>query len=169
MGPDASSSVITERAPADLPHKADSTAKATGAFRFDVEPSANNHFAWIRTRLAVERTYIAWLRTSVAMIGFGFTIVQFFQQLRGMPSANGREMASTTPRNLGLMLIAAGIGATIVASIQYRILLRYLLSSPYQAIAGVTKKPITTPAFVCAIILALIGMVAFVSVFFRFL
>ena len=45
--------------------------------RFDVRVSADSHFAWIRTRLAVENTMLAYLRTSVSLIGFGFAIVQF--------------------------------------------------------------------------------------------
>ena len=139
------------------------------ASRFNVEPSANNHFAWLRTRLAVERTYIAWLRTAVALIGFGFTIVQFFQRLRGMPSVYGRQMPSDMPRNLGLTLIAAGVGATIISTFQYRMLVKYLFGPPYQAIAAIGEKPVKTPAFFCAVVLSLIGVAAFVSVFFRYL
>src|SRR5262249_43401590 len=45
--------------------------------RFEVRVTADSHFAWLRTRLAVERTLMSWLRTAVALIGFGFTIVQF--------------------------------------------------------------------------------------------
>src|SRR5262249_10168324 len=35
------------------------------AGRFTVEPTASNHFAWLNTRLAIERTFMAWIRTSV--------------------------------------------------------------------------------------------------------
>jgi hypothetical protein len=40
--------------------------------RFDVRVTAESHFAWLRTRLAVERTMMAYMRTAVALIGFGF-------------------------------------------------------------------------------------------------
>ena len=53
--------------------------------RFDVRSTATDHFAWLRTRLAVERTLMAYLRTSVSLIGFGFAIVQFFRNFRQMP------------------------------------------------------------------------------------
>ena len=56
--------------------------------RFDVRSTATDHFAWLRTRLAVERTLMAYLRTSVSLIGFGFAIVQFFDRLEQMPGAN---------------------------------------------------------------------------------
>ena len=52
--------------------------------RYDVETYVGNHFAWLRTRLAVERTLMAWVRTAMTLIGFGFTIVQFFAHLQEM-------------------------------------------------------------------------------------
>ena len=48
---------------------------AAGAGRFEVRATASDHFAWVRTRLALEPTITAWLRTAVALIGFGFAIV----------------------------------------------------------------------------------------------
>ena len=138
------------------------------AERFEVQPAVSNHFAWLRTRLAVARTFIAWLRTSVSLIGFGFTIVQFFQRLQGMQAVNGRHMAPEMPRILGLALIAAGLGALLVAYAQYYLEVKYLWGDPYKSIAGFALKPHRTPAFAATIVLALIGIAAFVSVFFRF-
>ena len=37
----------------------------------------SSHFSWLRTRLSIERTLMSWVRTSTALIGFGFTIFQF--------------------------------------------------------------------------------------------
>ena len=53
--------------------------------RFTVRTTAEAHFAWLRTRLALERTIMAWVRTAVSLIGFGFAIVQFFDRLQQMP------------------------------------------------------------------------------------
>jgi len=139
------------------------------AQRFDVQASVSNHFSWMRTRLGIERTYLAWIRTGVSLIGFGFTIVQFFQKMQGMTARNGRTMAEEMPRNLGLALIAAGVLALIISSIQYRGQLRYMWSDQFRSIAGVSEKPHRTPAFISAMVLLLIGVAAFVSVFFRFL
>ena len=55
--------------------------------RFEVRATAADHFAWVRTRLALERTMMAWQRTAVALIGFGFAIVQYFNHLAADPSA----------------------------------------------------------------------------------
>ena len=52
--------------------------------RFEVKPTAGNHFAWLRTRMSIDRTLMAWVRTATALIGFGFTIVQFFERLGSM-------------------------------------------------------------------------------------
>ena len=59
-------------------------ASATSTERFEVRVTSDSHFGWIRTRMALERTPMAWVRTSVGLIGFGFTIVQFFQRFREM-------------------------------------------------------------------------------------
>jgi putative membrane protein len=137
--------------------------------RFNVEPSASNHFAWLRTRLAIERTFLAWIRTAASLIGFGFTIVQFFQRLQGMGTINGRTMSQEMPRNLGLALIAAGVGSLIISAMQYRGMLRYLWSASFAQIAGVSEKPHRTPAFTAALVLMGIGVAAFISVFFHFM
>ena len=137
--------------------------------RFDVEASVANHFAWMRTRMGLERTFLAWIRTAASLIGFGFTIVQFFERLRGMEASNGRAMAPETPRDLGLALIAAGVGTLVLAALQYHAQFRYLWSGPFRAIAGMEEKPHRSPAFIGALVLAVIGIAAFGSVFFRFL
>ena len=59
--------------------------------RFEVRATAESHFAWLRTRLAVERTMMAYLRTAVSLIGFGFGDRPVLLQL----SADRRR--STTP------------------------------------------------------------------------
>jgi putative membrane protein len=143
--------------------------KSPPASRLAVEPTASNHFAWINTRLSLERTFMAWIRTAVSLIGFGFTIVQFFQRLRGMEASNGRTMRAETPRDLGLALIATGVAALIISSFQYRRALRYLGSGPFKAIAIEADHPVRTPVFIAAIVLMLIGIAAFISVFFRFM
>ena len=66
--------------------------------------TSDSHFGWIRTRLAVDRTLLAWLRTSVSLIGFGFTIVQFFQRLQ---DASGVAPAQTRFRRHSTIAISA--------------------------------------------------------------
>lgn len=135
--------------------------------RFDVQLTVGNHFSWFNTRLSVERTFLSWIRTSISLIGFGFTIVQFFQRLQTMgPAAS--QMRPGAPRDLGLALIAAGLGCLVVAALQYRRGLQYLWSPQFRSIAGMDATAHRSPAMFAAVVLMLIGIAALVSVFVKF-
>src|SRR5499426_350593 len=85
----------------------------------EVRTISDSHFAWIRTRLALERTMMAWVRTAVALIGFGFTIVQFFERFHSMEGV-APALRPQAPRYLGLALIGAGIAGLLISIWQYR-------------------------------------------------
>jgi putative membrane protein len=137
-----------------------------GAGRFEVRASASDHFAWLRTRLALERTIMAWLRTAVALIGFGFAIVQYLDRLEQTPGAHAAYLPHA-PRYLGLALIACGILALVISIWQYWWGIRYLWGEPYTPIAGVTKEGKQTPVVAVAIVLIGIGLFAFFAVLLR--
>jgi putative membrane protein len=139
----------------------------SSADRFTAEPGASNNFAWIRTRLGIERTFLAWIRTAISLIGFGFTIVQFFQRLQTSATANGQNVRPEAPRELGLALIGSGILALGISIFQYRQGVQYLWSKQFQAIAGFSDHKRHTPALAVAVVMVLIGLFAFVSVFFH--
>lgn len=134
--------------------------------RFTVKVAAESHFAWVRTRLAVERTILAWIRTAVSLIAFGFTIVQFFERVQDMPGANPATFPHA-PRYLGLALILAGIGSLLVAMWEYRWTVKYLWSSDFAPIAGLTAEGRKSPIIAVAVVLLLVGVFAFFSVFLR--
>ncbi|PTE11090.1 YidH family protein [Mesorhizobium helmanticense] len=134
--------------------------------RFAVHVTAESHFSWLRTRLSVERTMMAWIRTSIACIGFGFTIVQFFDRLDSMQGV-AEALRPQAPRYVGLALIAAGILALAISLIQYRWGVRYLWSAPYRPIAGAQAHEMRTPILALAVILMLTGLLAFGVVLFR--
>jgi inner membrane protein YidH len=137
-----------------------------GAGRFEVKPTASDHFSWLRTRLSVERTMMSWVRTAIALIGFGFTIVQFFERMNELPGAKIGRFPEA-PRYLGLALIFCGVGALLISVWQYLWGLGYLWSPTFAGIAGVTKEGKQTPLLAVAIALILIGLFAFFSVLFR--
>ena len=70
-----------------------------------------------RIYLAAERTFLAWIRTSLALMGFGFLIARFAFLIRatdmsGMPIESGRPVFS--PR-LGFAMVIFGVAVSVVA------------------------------------------------------
>jgi putative membrane protein len=134
--------------------------------RFEVRPTADTHFGWLRTRLSVERTLMSWVRTAMALIGFGFTIVQFFEHLHAIAGA-AAPLRPQAPRYLGLALIATGVFALLISIWQYRKVVHYLWSKEYEPVAGLGDVVRVTPLYAVAIVLILIGLFAFGAVFIR--
>ena len=71
------------------------------------------------------------------------------------------------PRNLGLVLIGAGVLSLIMFTVEYRSAVDHLKTGDYAAIAT-TEKTLHRPTYVVAFAVILIGIAAFVSVFLRF-
>jgi putative membrane protein len=125
--------------------------------RFEVRPTSDSHFAWLRTRLALERTLMSWVRTSVALIGFGFTIVQFFERLHSMddvaPLFDLRRRGIWASRSLRPACSAG----------DFDLAMRYLSSKEFDPIAGIEVVRVT-PLYVISIAIIFIGLFAFGAV-----
>ena len=134
--------------------------------RFQVKESVGSHFAWLNARLALEMTMMAWIRMAITLIGFGFTIVQFFERLNDMEGVAPAAQPFAA-RYVGLVLIGAGVVALVVSVVQYRATTRYLWQEDFAAIAGIGKAPGNTPIYAVAIGLMVIGVVAFLAVVLR--
>lgn len=132
----------------------------------EVRLTPEAHFAWLRTRLSIERTLMSWVRTATALIGFGFSIVQFFERLNHMESFEPARDTNLA-RQLGLTLMLLGSVALAVSIMQYRALVRYLQGQPFSAIAGRAASPWRSPAPYSASVLILVGVAAIVSVVTR--
>ena len=76
--------------------------------------------ALVRTALSSEQTMMSWIRTSLSLIAFGFSVTQFFYYLA---QQQGGSELSTGPRRLGIAMIGAGILALVcgVAEHLYRL------------------------------------------------
>jgi putative membrane protein len=138
------------------------------AQRFVVKADAPTHLAWLRTRLAIERTLMAGARTATGLIGFGFTIVQFFHRFASQEAVNMRFQDA--PRYMGLALIAAGVLQLSVFLVQYRQLVSHLWGPDYQEVAGVRREAMQREAMISssvwvALLIILIGLFAFFAVF----
>jgi putative membrane protein len=81
-----------------------------------------------RVRFAAERTLLAWIRTGLALMGFGFVVARFGLFLREL--AMGHQ--ATPPRSygwslgIGTTLVGLGIAVTLLASAQHWRILRRL-------------------------------------------
>jgi putative membrane protein len=120
---------------------------------------AGTRLAVDRTRLAHERTLMAWVRTAVSMISFGFTIYKFFQfEVQGRPPT-GRGVLG--PREFALIMIAIGVLALLVSTVQHRWTLRTL-----RAEYGEVVSPLSLASLVAGLFGAL-GLIALVAVILR--
>ncbi len=105
---------------------------------------------------------MAWMRTSVSLIGFGFTIFKFFQFLRGSETVPDKliNLPAQGPRNFGVMLIALGIFLLATATVQHFVALRKLKRE-----SGL-KFPVSL-TLVSSILFLFIGLLAMLNVLFR--
>jgi len=111
-----------------------------------------------RTRLAHERTLMAWVRTATSLISFGFTLYKFFQYLRESQPAVQVHW-SFGPREFALAMIGLGLGALVLATIQHRYDLRAL-----EAQFG--PLPRSTAAIVASVV-SVLGVLTLVLVALR--
>ena len=76
-----------------------------------------------REHQANERTFLAWLRTSIGLIGFGFAIARFGIFLRQLQGAVTQQQPTIHPffnsENLGLSLVIFGISVIALAAWRY--------------------------------------------------
>jgi putative membrane protein len=76
-----------------------------------------------REHQANERTFLAWLRTAIALIGFGLAIARFSLFLRQLQASMTQQPLQDHPfwnsENLGVSLIIVGVGAIALAAWRY--------------------------------------------------
>lgn len=107
-----------------------------------------------RVRFAAERTLLAWIRTGLAMMGFGFVVARFGLFLREVTAA---ERVGPVPNPgpslwIGTALVVFGMVVNLVAAAQHvRVLGRIQRGEPY-------RPPRLSLGVAVAVGLALLGM-----------
>ena len=83
-----------------------------------------------RVRLAIERTLLAWIRTGLALMGFGFVVARFGLFSREMAAAHDIPAPTPTPRGvslwLGTALVLLGVIVNLLVSVENVRLLRHV-------------------------------------------
>jgi putative membrane protein len=74
-----------------------------------------------RIYFAAERTLLAWIRTGVALMGFGFAISRFGFFIREMQITRGFAAGQATGASpfTGVTLMALGVLVNVVSSLEY--------------------------------------------------
>jgi len=108
-----------------------------------------------RTRLAQERTLMAWVRTATSMTSFGFTIYKFVQEIRP-PEARPHLIGS---RELALGLTATGTVCLVFAMLQHQKAVKQLETLGHPHIASIS--------LLAGYAVTLIGVVAFFVILSR--
>ena len=88
----------------------------------DPSPPARGNSRLASDHLANERTFLAWLRTGVAIVVFGFAVGRFSIAIRQWMEMQGRAVPQTTGISvwLGAIAIVAGILVCLAGLFRYR-------------------------------------------------
>ena len=82
-----------------------------------------------RILYAAERTYLAWVRTGLALMGFGFVVARFGLFLRELMAAKSGEEPAQHPRLslwVGTALVLLGVLVHVAAALRHREIVRRL-------------------------------------------
>lgn len=117
-----------------------------------MEPPASKRD--VRNYMAVERTFLAWIRTGLSLMGFGFVVARFGLFLRELQVANLNIPTKSFGLSIwfGTTLIVIGVLANAVSAWQYVGLIRKLNRGDDNF-----NQP-SSPAIIIAVILAVIGL-----------
>jgi putative membrane protein len=106
-----------------------------------------------RVYFAAERTFLAWIRTGLGLMGVGFAVARFGLFLRQLRGPDPRMIPHSTGLSVwsGVAIVFLGVLVLVAAVIQHFTLVRALSTGTWQP--GRTARN----AVVLAVLLALVG------------
>jgi uncharacterized protein (DUF302 family)/uncharacterized membrane protein YidH (DUF202 family) len=129
------------------------TGMAAGDDKMDASAEAGRR-ASLKDYLAAERTLLAWIRTGLALMGFGFVVARFGLFLEQLLIAQHARSAQPYGLSLwfGTALIAAGVAVNLFSGWHHLRLVRVM------DLGQVTRPHTTTLAVATSLFLALVGL-----------
>jgi putative membrane protein len=104
--------------------------------------------------LANERTFLAWIRTSIAIMGFGFVVVKFALFIKEVSLVLTNKQAILPGKGystqIGILLVAIGAFMAFYAYWRYRITEKQLLDKAY--------KPSYVPSLILMLAILTVGI-----------
>jgi len=88
-----------------------------------------------RVHMANERTFLAWIRTSIAVMAFGFVVEKFSLFVKQMAFYLGKESSPPPPGYssiIGVILVGVGVTMGILSFIRYKHVERQIEEDTYQ-------------------------------------
>lgn len=127
----------------------------------DRKPNINTELAKERNRAAAERTLMAWIRTCLALISFGFGVDRIVTALQRSSIYGYIDDPLHLTRILGLSFIGIGTSAIVLAALEHRKELRHIQRDDY------IYHPRSSLAFTVAISISVTGLFAFIGILIK--
>ena len=111
-----------------------------------------------RVHMANERTFLAWVRTGIAIMAFGFVVEKFSLFVRQVDVYLGRTTGAPTPGYasvFGIILIGLGAIMGVLAFLRYRAVERQIESDTYES----------SPILTLLLTLALVAIATFLVMY----
>ncbi|HVB02805.1 MAG TPA: DUF202 domain-containing protein [Chitinophagaceae bacterium] len=86
--------------------------------------------------LANERTYLAWIRTSIGIMAFGFVVVKFTLFLKQLSAVLGKKILTTQPGYtaiIGIFLVGFGACLALFSFLRYKHIEKQLLREKFRS------------------------------------
>jgi len=129
----------------------------------EVKTNLANELAKERNRAAYDRTLMAWIRTAISLIGFGFAIAKSYEYIQmDEMEKTGRFIDQIhAPLWFGMSFIVLGMLCILVGLIQYGEVVKRIQSGQF---TYGEPRPL---AKIVALILLIIGIFALITIFQR--